>query len=72
MKKVLVARKPEFLRTVCESTLIYALGRGLARSDECVVKDLLHALEQDSARVSALVTAICTSYPFTHRRNADW
>jgi cytochrome c553 len=71
MKKVLVARKDEFLRTVCESTLIYALGRGLQRSDECVMKDLLHALDQDSARVSALVTAICTSYPFTHRRNAD-
>ncbi len=72
MKKVLVARKAEFLRTVCESTLIYALGRGLQRSDECVLKDLLHALDQDSARVSALVTAICTSYPFTHRRNADY
>ena len=72
MKKVLLGRQDEFLRTLCEESLIYALGRGLQRSDECVVKDLLHALGQGGNKVSALVGAICASYPFTHRRNADY
>ena len=72
MKRVLLGRKAEFLRAMCESALIYALGRGLQRSDECVVQDLLRALAAGNDSVSALVTGICASYPFTHRRNADY
>lgn len=72
MKKILLDRKQAFSRGLTESMLIYALGRGLQRDDECVVKDALDALEKDSWRLSSLVTTIVRSYPFTHRRNADY
>lgn len=72
MKKILLDRKQAFARALTESMLIYALGRGLQRDDECVVKDALAALEKDSWRLSSLVTTIVRSYPFTHRRNADY
>jgi len=72
MKQVLLARKAAFARTMTESLLIYALGRGLQHSDECVVQDALKALEQNGYRFSALLTTIVRSFPFTHRRNADW
>ncbi len=72
MKKILLDRKQAFARALTESMLIYALGRGLQRDDECVVKDALAALEKDGWRMSSLVTTIVRSYPFTHRRNADY
>lgn len=72
MKKILEARRPAFARALSESMLIYALGRGLQRDDECVVKDALAALDKGGWRMSALVTTIVRSFPFTHRRNADY
>jgi Protein of unknown function (DUF1592)/Protein of unknown function (DUF1588)/Protein of unknown function (DUF1587)/Protein of unknown function (DUF1585)/Protein of unknown function (DUF1595) len=72
MKKILLDRKQAFARALTESLLIYALGRGLQRDDECVVKEALAALEKDSWRMSSLVTTIVRSYPFTHRRNAEY
>jgi cytochrome c553 len=72
MKKILLDRRQAFARGLSEAMLIYALGRGLQRDDECVVKDALAALEKDNWRMSALVTTIVRSFPFTHRRNADY
>ena len=72
MKKILLARKAGFARTMTESLLIYALGRGLQHDDECVVRDALKALEGNSYRFSALLTTIVRSFQFTHRRNADY
>ena len=72
MKKILLDRKQAFARALTESMLIYALGRGLQRDDECVVKEALAALEKDGWRMSSLVTTIVRSFPFTHRRNADY
>jgi hypothetical protein len=72
MKKILLDRKQAFARSLSESMLIYALGRGLQRDDECVIKDALAALEKDNWRMSTLVTTIVRSFPFTHRRNADF
>lgn len=72
MKKILLDRKQAFARALTESMLIYALGRGLGRDDECVVRDSLAALEKDNWRMSSLVTTIVRSFPFTHRRGADY
>lgn len=72
MKKILLERKQAFARGMTESLLIYALGRGLGRDDECVVRDALAALEKNDWRMSSLVTTIVRSFPFTHRRNADY
>jgi hypothetical protein len=72
MKKIMDNRKDDFARGLTESLLIYALGRGLIHQDECVVRASLTALQKDRYRFSALVKTIVTSYPFTHRRNAEF
>jgi hypothetical protein len=72
MKKILIDRKQSFIRGMSEAMLIYALGRGLQHSDECVIRDALKALEGNGFRMSTLVTTIVRSYPFTYRRNADY
>jgi Protein of unknown function (DUF1592)/Protein of unknown function (DUF1588)/Protein of unknown function (DUF1587)/Protein of unknown function (DUF1585)/Protein of unknown function (DUF1595)/Planctomycete cytochrome C len=72
LKRILLDRKQAFARTFTESMLIYALGRGLQRDDECVVKDALAAMEKNNWLMSSLVTTIVRSFPFTHRRNAEY
>ena len=69
LKRILMARKTEFARTMSEMMLTYALGRGLLPDDQCVVRAALAALAADQYRLSALVTTIVRSFPFTHRRN---
>jgi hypothetical protein len=72
MKKILLERKQYFVRALSESMLIYALGRGLERDDECVIKEAVTALEKNGYRTSSLVATIVNSLPFTHRRNAEF
>ena len=48
--------------------LAYALCRRLEGYDEIVVDELMQKIAQDGYRMQTLVTAVVTSYPFTHRR----
>lgn len=61
------ARRDKFLRTFTRQLLTYALGRGLDSFDEPTVRACVDALRDDRQRFGALVEAIVTSYPFTHR-----
>ena len=72
MKKVLLKRKDAFLRTLAENMMIYSLGRALEYYDDCVVRDMLKAVEKQDGRFSALVVALVRSYPFRHRRNPEF
>ncbi len=72
MKRIMDKRKDDFARGMTESLLIYALGRGLIHQDECVVRASMAALQKDRYKFSALVKTMVTSYPFTHRRNAEF
>ncbi len=69
LKRLLLARKADFAKSMASQLLTYALGRGLIYQDDCVILDALSALERDGYRFSALVASVVTSYPFTHRRN---
>jgi hypothetical protein len=69
LKRLLLARKAEFARSMVSQLLTYALGRGLIYQDDCVIADALKALERDAYRFSTMVVTVVTSYPFTHRRN---
>ena len=72
LRMVLLARREEFLRTFSERMMIYALGRGLEYTDECVVDDMLEAAQAKEGRFSALVVALVRSFPFRYRRNPDF
>ncbi len=51
-----------------ERLLAYALCRRLEGYDEIVVDGLMQEIAADDYRMQTLVSAIVTSYPFTHRR----
>jgi hypothetical protein len=48
--------------------LAYALCRTLEGYDAIVVDELIQEIAEDGYRMQTLVTAVITSYPFTHRR----
>jgi hypothetical protein len=68
LKNVILARKQEFARCVCEKLLIYALGRGLEYYDRPVVESILKASESQDYRFSAIVMSIVQSEAFRLRR----
>lgn len=68
LKSMIAGRLDDFSRNLVEKMLAYALCRRLEGYDEIVVDDLMQAIAQDGYRMQTLVTAVVTSYPFTHRR----
>ncbi len=61
----------EFVRTVTEKLLIYALGRGVLYTDQPLIRRIADDLEQDDDRWSSLVQAIVASDQFRLRRAPD-
>ena len=58
----------EFLRTVTEKLLTFALGRGVTYYDAPTVRQLVRDMAQDDNRWSSLVLGIVKSAPFQMRR----
>jgi hypothetical protein len=69
LKDYLASRQDEIVKLLATKLTIYALGRGLQLSDECVVNDMLDSANANDHRFSSLVKPLVTSLPFTHRRN---
>jgi hypothetical protein len=72
LKKILLLRRDDFVRTMSENLLIYALGRGLQLEDECVLRDAQKAAAAGEYKFSTLVLTIVTSHPFRHRKNPEF
>lgn len=68
LKRLVAGRAEELGRNLVERLLAYALCRPLEGYDEIVVDQLVSEIAADGYRMRALVTAVVTSYPFTHRR----
>ncbi|MCY2973223.1 MAG: DUF1592 domain-containing protein [Planctomycetota bacterium] len=68
LKAMVAGRLDDFCRNLVKKMLGYALCRKLEGYDEIVVDELMQAIAQDGYRMQTLVTAVVTSYPFTHRR----
>jgi hypothetical protein len=67
LKQLLLSRRREFLNNLSRKMFGYAMGRGLNKFDDCVIKDCREALEANEYRSSALVEEIVLSYAFQHR-----
>ncbi len=67
-RKALISRKDEFIRTVCEKLMTYALGRGVDFSDAPTVRQLGRELSQSDNRWSVLVLGIVESPQFNMRK----
>ena len=68
LKKLLLARKGEFVEGLASGLLTYALGRGLEYYDQPVVRDIRRQAEKNDYRFSSIVLAIANSVPFEMRR----
>jgi hypothetical protein len=69
LKKLLLGRhRDEFVQTIAEKLMTYALGRGLEARDRPTVRLIVRKAAAEEYRMSALVTAIVESVPFQMRR----
>ncbi len=68
LRTILKSNKDKFARALGEKLMIYALGRGLERTDKCVVDALADAAAKNNYRFSSLVMAIVQSEPFRTKR----
>ena len=69
LREVLLARSEQFVETVTEKLLIYALGRGLEYYDRPVIRAIVRDAEAQDYRWSALILGIVDSAPFRMRRS---
>ncbi|HEY1342688.1 MAG TPA: DUF1592 domain-containing protein [Bryobacteraceae bacterium] len=60
--------RDDFVRTVTEKLMTYALGRGLEYYDQPAVRAVMRQAARDDYRMSALIAAIVESVPFQDRR----
>jgi len=68
---LLDGHRDEYLQTVAEKLLMYALGRGLEFYDKPAVRGIVREAGRDDYRMSSLIAAIVTSTPFQMRRTPD-
>ena len=67
----LVRRPRQFVSTVTEKLLTYALGRGLEYYDMPAVRKIVDDATADGYRFQDLVLGIVRSYPFLNRSVED-
>ena len=71
MKKLVWARRDQFVRNAIGQMLTYALGRELDYDDEGQITRIKVTADKGGDKFSSLVLGIVNSYPFQYRRNAD-
>ena len=71
LRQALVHREENFVTTVAEKLLTYAVGRGVESFDAPAVRGIVAAAAADDYRWSALVEGIVRSTPFQMRRSAE-
>ena len=72
LRKVLMSHSDEFLTTMTEKLMVYALGRGLEAIDAPAVRKIKRDATREKYRFEALVQGIVTSTPFTMRLAQDY
>ena len=71
LRNALMRYSPQFARTMTEKLLTYALGRGVDYQDMPVVRAIVHDMERDNYRFSALLEGIVKSEPFQMNRKPE-
>jgi hypothetical protein len=71
LRKVLLKHSDEFLRTMTEKLLIYALGRGLEAADAPAVRQIKRDAARADYRFASLIQGVVTSTPFLMRMSQE-
>ena len=70
LRKVLMSHRGEFVRTVTEKLLTYALGRGTEYYDAPAIRQIVEDAAPSDYRWSSIILGIVESTPFQMRRSA--
>jgi hypothetical protein len=68
LRKALLKRSPQFVQTLTEKLMTYALGRSVEYYDMPTVRQIVRDAARDNYRFSSLVSGIVKSAPFQMRR----
>jgi hypothetical protein len=68
LREVLLGRRDEFVSTVAEKLLIYAIGRGLEYYDRPTLRQIVREARPGDFRWSSLIVAVTRSVPFQMRQ----
>jgi hypothetical protein len=71
LRKALLNRREEFVGTVTEKLLTYALGRGVDYRDRPAIRTIMRGAAPTDYRWSSLILGIVESTPFQMRRSLD-
>jgi hypothetical protein len=71
LRRALVAQKEQFVRTVTDKLLTYAIGRGLEYYDAPAIRGIVRAAAADDYRWSSTILALVKSAPFRMRRTGS-
>ncbi len=71
LRRALVAQQEQFVRTVTDKLLTYAIGRGLEHYDTPAVRGVVRAAAADNYRWSSTILALVKSAPFRMRRTGS-
>jgi mono/diheme cytochrome c family protein len=71
LRGALLKHSGEFVGTLTEKLLTYALGRGLEYYDAPVIRRIGRAAAKNEHRFSAIILGIVNSQPFLMRKSAD-
>ena len=71
LRDYLMSRPDQFVTTLTEKLLTYALGRGVEEYDHPVIRRIVRESKPDDYKWSSLVLAIVKSAPFQMRRSRE-
>jgi cytochrome c5 len=71
LRELLVSRRQQFVTTVTERLLTYALGRGVESHDAPAVRRIIQEAAPDEYRWSSIIMGIVRSVPFQMRRSPE-
>ena len=71
LRKYLASHPDQFVTTVTEKLMTYALGRGIEEYDYPTIRRIVREAEPGNYKWSALVAAIAKSTPFQMRRSRE-
>ena len=71
LRDLLLSRRDQFVETVAEKLLTYALGRGLEYYDQPAIRAITREAAENDYRISSVILAITKSTPFQMRRSPD-
>jgi len=71
LKRVLLEQKNNFTRCLVEKMTVYALGRGLGRTDKCTVKEIVESAAAKDYKMSAVILGIVKSDAFQKRKGKE-